>query len=118
MTRKCRRTVPLQLCLSLLLCTSALAQQPAQPAPPAPAKLTGSARLAQWRTSRASIYMNDFGELSRYRDANAALPSAAAGENRVVFYGDSIPTAGNSTNTSPANPTSTEASAVRPRRRD
>src|SRR6266436_7461768 len=90
MTQKCRRTVPLQFCLSLLLCTSALAQQPAQPAPPAPAKLTGSARLAQLRTSRASIYMNDFGELSRYRDANAALPSAAAGENRVVFYGDSI----------------------------
>ena len=90
MTQKCRRTVPPQFCLSLLLCTSALAQQPTQPAPPAPAKLTGSARLAQWRTSRASIYMNDFGELSRYRDANAALPSAAAGENRVVFYGDSI----------------------------
>lgn len=90
MTRKSRRIVTLQFCLSLLLCTLALAQQPAQPAPPAPAKLTGSQRLAQWRSSRVSIYMNDFGELSRYRDANGALPSAVAGESRVVFYGDSI----------------------------
>ena len=34
--------------------------------------------------------MNDFGELSRYRDANAALAPPLAGENRVVFFGDSI----------------------------
>jgi len=34
--------------------------------------------------------MNDFGELSRYREANAALTPPAPGENRVVFYGDSI----------------------------
>src|SRR5882724_2002518 len=91
MTRKSRRIVTLQFCLSLLLCTAAFTQQPAQPAPQTPpAKLTGSQRLAQWRSSRVSIYMNDFGELARYRDANAALPSAASGENRVVFYGDSI----------------------------
>ena len=66
--------------------------QPAQNASPAPQPqtkpLTGSERLQQWRQSRVSIYMNDFGELSRYRDANAALP--APGENRVVFFGDSI----------------------------
>ena len=90
MTRMSRRTLPLQCRCALLLCLSSFAQQPAQPAPQAPAKLSGSQRLAQWRSSRVSIYMNDFGELSRYRDANAALPSAAAGENRVVFYGDSI----------------------------
>ena len=34
--------------------------------------------------------MDDFGELSRYRAANGALKTPAAGENRVVFYGDSI----------------------------
>ena len=34
--------------------------------------------------------MNDFGELERYRAANAALPPPASGENRVVFFGDSI----------------------------
>jgi lysophospholipase L1-like esterase len=44
----------------------------------------------RWRASRTSIYMNDFGELSRYRAANAALAAPAAGENRVVFFGDSI----------------------------
>ena len=43
-----------------------------------------------WRASRASVYMNDFGELSRYREANAKLAEPAAGEKRVVFLGDSI----------------------------
>ena len=46
--------------------------------------------MEQWRQSRISIYMNDFGELSRYRAANATLLRAAPGENRVVFFGDSI----------------------------
>lgn len=32
----------------------------------------------------------DFGQLQRYRAANAALPPAAAGKPRVVFFGDSI----------------------------
>jgi lysophospholipase L1-like esterase len=34
--------------------------------------------------------LNDWPQLARYRDANAALPDPAAGEKRVVFYGDSI----------------------------
>jgi len=34
--------------------------------------------------------MNDFGELARYRGANAALRPSAPEENRVIFYGDSI----------------------------
>lgn len=32
----------------------------------------------------------DWAQLDRYRAANAALPAPAAGEKRVVFYGDSI----------------------------
>jgi lysophospholipase L1-like esterase len=44
----------------------------------------------QWRSSRLGIYMNDFGELARYRDRNAHLSPPARGENRVVFFGDSI----------------------------
>ena len=44
----------------------------------------------RWRNSRIGVYMNDFGELSRYREANARLASPAAGEKRVVFLGDSI----------------------------
>ena len=33
---------------------------------------------------------NDFGQLARYRDANAQLAPPAPAEDRVVFYGDSI----------------------------
>ncbi len=40
--------------------------------------------------SRISIYTDDFGQLARYRAANAALAPPAVGESRVVFLGDSI----------------------------
>ena len=46
--------------------------------------------LEKWRNSRIAVYMDDFGELSRYRQANAELPKPRPGENRVVFFGDSI----------------------------
>lgn len=51
---------------------------------------TGHPGLDQYRASRIAIFTNDFGELARYRDANAALKTAAPGESRVVFFGDSI----------------------------
>jgi lysophospholipase L1-like esterase len=47
-------------------------------------------RREDWRRARIPIYMNDFGELSRYRRANASLKAPAAGERRVIFFGDSI----------------------------
>jgi lysophospholipase L1-like esterase len=47
-------------------------------------------RLEEYRNSKIDTWMADFGELARYRAANAALPAAAAGESRVVFMGDSI----------------------------
>ena len=43
-----------------------------------------------WRKSRAELLLDDFGELCRYREANAALKPVGHGENRVVFFGDSI----------------------------
>jgi lysophospholipase L1-like esterase len=43
-----------------------------------------------WRRSRAELLLDDFGELCRYRAANAALPPAGPAANRVVFFGDSI----------------------------
>jgi len=46
--------------------------------------------LQHYRDSKADALRDDFGELARYRDANAALKAPAAGENRVVFFGDSI----------------------------
>jgi len=51
---------------------------------------TGFPGLDQYRASRIAIYTDDFGELARYRGADAALGPPAAGENRVVFMGDSI----------------------------
>jgi lysophospholipase L1-like esterase len=58
-------------------------QQPAIPT-------TGFAGLDQYRASRIAVFTNDFGQLARYRDANASLKSPLPGENRVVFFGDSI----------------------------
>jgi lysophospholipase L1-like esterase len=61
-----------------------------QAAPQPPPKLTSAERLKQWRDSREPMLRDDFGELARYRAADAVLPAPAPGENRVVFYGDSI----------------------------
>jgi len=66
--------------LLLLLCTSALPQQPKVKAP----------GLEAYRRSRAQMLMDDYGELARYREANAKLAAPAKGEKRVVFFGDSI----------------------------
>src|ERR1035438_6637282 len=74
-----------RLILVLSLCCWSLAQQPAPSIPP-----TGFPGLDQYRASRIAIYTDDFGELKRYRDADAAMAPPAAGENRVVFLGDSI----------------------------
>ena len=66
---------------------SAPAQQPT-PAPSIPT--TGFPGLDQYRASRIAIFTDDFGQLSRYREADASLGPPASGENRVVFFGDSI----------------------------
>lgn len=67
----------------LIACVGACAQQPSIPT-------TGFAGLDQYRASRIAVFTDDFGQLARYRDANAALKAPAADENRVVFFGDSI----------------------------
>jgi len=77
------------LAVLLFLAVSALAQQAQQPAPPT-VPTTGFAGLDQYRASRIAVFTDDFGQLARYRDANAALKPPAPGENRVVFFGDSI----------------------------
>jgi lysophospholipase L1-like esterase len=63
------------------------AQQPAE-APAIPT--TGFAGLDQYRARRIAVFTDDFGQLARYREADAKLGPPAAGENRVVFFGDSI----------------------------
>lgn len=47
-------------------------------------------QLEDYRQSKMSTWMNDFAELSRYHDANAALASTELAPGRVVFMGDSI----------------------------
>jgi lysophospholipase L1-like esterase len=74
-----------QSLFAILLCLPALAQQP-DPSIPS----TGFAGLDEYRASRISIYTDDFGQLARYREADAALAPPAAGGSRVVFLGDSI----------------------------
>ena len=46
--------------------------------------------LDRYRMSRIPVLMDDFGELGRYREANASLAAPATGESRVIFFGDSI----------------------------
>src|SRR5882762_4929703 len=69
-----------------VLSLAAFAQRPAPPSIPS----TGFAGLDQYRASRIAIFTDDYGQLARYRDANAALKPPAPDENRVVFFGDSI----------------------------
>jgi lysophospholipase L1-like esterase len=70
-----------------LLAVSSFSQQPA---PTTSIPSTGFASLDQYRASRIAMFTDDFGQLARYRDANAALKPPAPGENRVIFFGDSI----------------------------
>ena len=77
------------LTIVLWFAISGLAQQAtpqAQPGIPP----TGFAGLDKYRASRIAVFTDDYGQLARYREANAALKPPAPGENRVVFFGDSI----------------------------
>jgi lysophospholipase L1-like esterase len=74
---------------------SAFAQQPVPASTPAPAPApsipsTGHPRLDEYRAKRIAIFTDDFGQLARYRDADAAMGAPVGGENRVIFFGDSI----------------------------
>jgi len=78
----------------LLLGISLAAQQAADtaekktvPTPGIPA--TGFAGLDQYRASRIAMFTDDYGQLTRYRTANAEWKGASA-KDRVVFFGDSI----------------------------
>jgi lysophospholipase L1-like esterase len=84
-TRKMVCNVVAQIAAVLALSACAHAQQPS---PTALARATE--QLENWRRGRVRVYMDDFGELKRYRAANAKLKPPAAGEKRVVFFGDSI----------------------------
>ncbi len=71
-----------RLMVALFLCVSVLGQ--------APPGSRAAQRLEEYRQSKAAALRDDFGELVRYRAANASLKPAAPDEKRVVFFGDSI----------------------------
>ena len=79
------RDLVVRCSLVFVLATCAIAQQPAPEIP-----TTGFPGLDHYRASRIAVFTDDYGQLARYREANAKLGSPAAGENRVVFFGDSI----------------------------
>jgi len=83
---------PIVTCVVVALLTvSAFAGQSGRESVPTPGiPATGFAALDQYRASRIAMFSDDFGQLGRYRGDNAALRAPAAGENRVVFFGDSI----------------------------
>jgi lysophospholipase L1-like esterase len=79
-------------CLWLVLVSaSAFCQQPNPQTVPTPGiPTTGFAGLDDYRAKRIAIFTDDYGQLKRYRDADAKLGAPVGGENRVVFFGDSI----------------------------
>src|SRR5215470_7148380 len=80
MLRKCP---PLTLA-TILLSTLAFAQPSSDDA------VLAVRNLEQYREGLIKLWMNDYGNLGRYREANAKLTPPSASENRVVFMGDSI----------------------------
>lgn len=62
--------------------TSSQAQKPAEP--------SAEDQLTPYQRSQLVRTFNDWAFLAKYREADDALPPPAAGENRVVFMGDSI----------------------------
>jgi lysophospholipase L1-like esterase len=86
--------------LACLLALQMTAQTKAVPAPSAPAAAVPepwdaapsatSVTLTAKQAKRVHAAMTDWAQLKRYREDNAKLPPPAAGEQRVVFLGDSI----------------------------
>jgi lysophospholipase L1-like esterase len=67
------------------------AQNPATTTPPAAPDATCPEMSAALQALvRNDARLRDWASLTRYRDANKALPPPAPGESRVVFMGDSI----------------------------
>jgi lysophospholipase L1-like esterase len=79
---KVNRRAGAQLMVALFLCASAVGQ--------APPGSRAAQRLEEYRQSKAATLRDDFGELARYRAANASLKPTAPDEKRVLFFGDSI----------------------------
>jgi lysophospholipase L1-like esterase len=78
------------LAASLLFAASPLFSQTTPTPTPAPTASIAPAALTPEQIATMQAKLNDWPQLDRYRADNAALPAPAAGEQRVVFYGDSL----------------------------
>ena len=91
MKRRATHFAPFLSVVVFAVCTWAQQASPVQQTVPTPAiPTTGFPGLDHYRASRIAVFTDDYGQLARYREADAALAAPAAGENRVVFFGDSI----------------------------
>jgi lysophospholipase L1-like esterase len=83
------------VCSFVLAAGSLWAQTPAAAPVPAPAQGAGRAapspeEVAARVRAQQERLLNDWPNLARYRSQNAQLGAPATGEDRVVFYGESI----------------------------
>src|SRR5215471_11092505 len=91
MRAEVRMRVWMKLMMASIVATPAVAQVPSPTAGAAPAQSTAQvapAKPASNACEAMSKKLDDWPQLGRYADANAALPATQA--SRVVFYGDSI----------------------------
>lgn len=95
-TKRLARFIQRCCLLAAILFRSAPAFPQSSPAAPAqqtqkPAESPSPEdQLTPYQKSQLVRAFNDWALLAKYRDANDGLPPPAAGENRVVFMGDSI----------------------------
>ena len=86
--------VLLLICSSVALCqaqqTTAAPAAPTSPQTPTQAPQPTTLEDAQKLINQQWNRLQDWAQFKRYHDANAQLAPAAKGEDRVVFYGDSI----------------------------
>jgi acyl-CoA thioesterase I len=75
--------------LTMMLAGTVWAQTGSQTSAATPPQTTAQTDAAK-QIAAMEKKLDDWPQLGRYRAANAALPPVAAGEKRVVFYGDSI----------------------------
>jgi lysophospholipase L1-like esterase len=83
MRRIVLRAIFASMVLAGLLLAPAAQESAAKPAPAA-------AQKSAWQQQFEARLLVDFGGLGRYKEADLKIGAPAAGENRVVFMGDSI----------------------------
>ena len=76
--------------LFLMFATTTAKPQAAAGTSPANQTTTPLSEAEKYRLTQEELIHHDWPNLERYQKANAMAGLPAAGENRVVFYGDSI----------------------------